>query len=145
MQRRILSSGWTSSYKFGGPVAFVVGAAWVFWMFYSGRWPMPQGASIVILGGLFAVSAAIAVWSGRGVMWVEMDERNFYVSNYRREIVIPRSDLIKAVETRWKPFWITLHLSRPSEFGSQIVFIPPIPFDPYPDPKPLVEELNNQN
>lgn len=68
---------------------------------------------------------------------VSVDDEFLYVSNYRKEITIPVSNISGVTETRWvrtRP--ITIHLKTDSEFGRKIVFMPRI-FDS----KTIVAEL----
>lgn len=143
MQRRVLSSGWTVFYKFLGIPTVVLMAGYGVWVFYTPHWRNVPGEFYFILLLALAANFAFSVWVTMRVMHVEVDEHNFYVSNYSREIVIPRSDLYEATEMRWmQPYWITLHLRRPSEFGDRIVFIPPWRLGAFWTANPLIEELN---
>lgn len=146
MPRRLLSSRFTLLYKFVFPLIFVV---WLIWLaaflLDSGLnrlegFPVPFLALAAIIGLINVVWMGwLAVKSNR----VEADEMNFYVSNFGKEIVIPRADLFEATEIRWiKPYWITLHLRRPSEFGVKVRFIPPWRMGAFWNANPLVNELN---
>lgn len=56
---------------------------------------------------------------------VHVDDRFLYVSNHRKEIQIPLSDVHEITENVWislRP--VTLHLSTPSAFGTRIRFMP---------------------
>jgi hypothetical protein len=56
---------------------------------------------------------------------VSIDEQFLYVSNYRKEITIPVSDIADVTEVKWfrtRP--ITIHLKNDSQFGRKIVFTP---------------------
>ena len=56
---------------------------------------------------------------------VAVDDRFLYVSNYRKEIMIPLSNIDDVTEIKWvrtRP--ITIHLKTDSEFGRKIVFTP---------------------
>ena len=56
---------------------------------------------------------------------VSIDDEFLYVSNYRKEIKIPLSDISDVTEIKWirtRP--ITIHLKTDSEFGRKIVFTP---------------------
>lgn len=77
-------------------------------------------------------------------MKVEMDETNFYISNFFREITVPRSDLLNATEMRaLKPYWITLWFKNPTEFGEKILFVPKWRIGAFWKANPLVQELND--
>ncbi len=56
---------------------------------------------------------------------VAVDDKSLYVSNYRKEITIPVSNIGDVTEIKWvrtRP--ITIHLKTDSEFGRKIVFTP---------------------
>ena len=56
---------------------------------------------------------------------VSVDDQVLYVSNYRKEIKIPVSDIADVTEIKWirtRP--VTIHLKTDSEFGRKIVFTP---------------------
>lgn len=56
---------------------------------------------------------------------VAVDDEFLYVSNYRKEIKIPLSNIADVTEIKWirtRP--ITIHLKNDSEFGRKIVFTP---------------------
>ena len=56
---------------------------------------------------------------------VSVDDEFLYVSNYRKEIKIPVSNIENVTEIKWirtRP--ITIHLKNDSEFGRKIVFMP---------------------
>lgn len=56
---------------------------------------------------------------------VAVDDRFLYVSNYRKEITIPLSNIGDVTEVKWvrtRP--ITIHLKTDSEFGRKIIFTP---------------------
>lgn len=73
---------------------------------------------------------------------VSVDERFLYVSNYRKEIKIPVSNISDVTETKWirtRP--ITIHLKTESEFGRKIVFTPKMNgFRVFAD-NPIIAEL----
>jgi len=104
----------------------------------------PKDAFILVIFPVVMLMAlAVLAWLFFRANKVEMDDEYFYVSNYRKEISIPRADLYEATEMRWsQPYWITLHLRRPSEFGERIVFVPPWRFGAFWTRNPLVDDLN---
>lgn len=75
---------------------------------------------------------------------VLIDDAFLYVSNYRREIAIPVSEIENVTETKWirtRP--VTIHLKNDSEFGRKIVFTPKLDaFRVFAD-NPLVGELKS--
>lgn len=147
MPRRLLSSRLTPFYKFVSPLLFVVWLVWFGAFLVTGR---GLGIGEVPTAFLFMVAIIMAInfawmgWLALKSHKVEADAENFYVSNFGKEIVIPRADLYEATEMRWfQPYWITLRLRRPSEFGDRIMFIPPWRFGSFWTANPMVEELNS--
>lgn len=146
MPRKQLSSKLTTFYKVILPTIFALSMAWglVVFAFGLGVWDEPAPPSFFIL--IVAVTAINLSWMG----WlaikschIEADDDNFYVTNFAKEAVIPRSDLYEATEMRWfKPYWITLRLRRTSIFGDKIIFIPPWRIGGFWSANPLVKELN---
>ena len=56
---------------------------------------------------------------------VSVDGRNLWVSNFRKEIAIPLSEVKQVAEVEQFRFkLIVLSLRRPTEFGRQIKFMP---------------------
>ena len=56
---------------------------------------------------------------------VSVDDDFLYVSNYRKEIAIPLSEIYDVTENVWVNIHpVTIHLRSPSEFGDKIVFMP---------------------
>lgn len=56
---------------------------------------------------------------------VSMDDKNLYISNYLRQIVVPAANLKNASEKGWMiPSTILLEFERETEFGDQIRFVP---------------------
>lgn len=147
MPRRLLSSRLTPFYKFVVPLLFVIWIFWVVTFLITGRdlvvGKVPA-AFLLVVAIITAVNFAWMGWLALRSHKVEADAENFYVSNFGKEIVIPRADLYKATEMRWfQPYWITLRLRRPSEFGDRIMFIPPWRFGSFWTANPLVDELNS--
>ena len=98
--------------------------------------------ALVFAGVVYVLVMALMLGQFMKLKKVEIDEECLYVSNYRQEIKIPFSDVYEVTEMRWlEPFWITLHLVRPSEFGDKIVFAPPYRYMAFWSRNPLVDEL----
>lgn len=80
----------------------------------------PESMKWAFLAGTIGGGAFILMISGP-LKRIAMDDGNLYVSNYRREIVIPLRDVESVTENRWINIHpVTLHLRRESEFGSAI-------------------------
>jgi hypothetical protein len=132
--RRKLSSAMTPIFKFGMPifiVAFCLNAAF--------RVGVPNGWPAILVMILLLV-----VWyffAGR-LLVVQVDDTSLYVSNYRREVEIPLSEVAKVVENKLiNTRNVTIHLTRPSAFGSQITFMPEVLFLLFFRDHPVVAEL----
>ena len=148
MPRRLLSSKLTFFYKFVFPLMLVIWVVlWLASFLFDSPSPGVKGFPLEFLLIVVIVAAINFIWMGWlafRIHKVEVDAYNFYVSNYMQEIVIPRADLYEATEMRWmQPYWITLRLRRPSEFGDRIMFVPPWRFGAFWTANPLVEELNS--
>ena len=75
---------------------------------------------LIGFGGVFSMYLTVMRYKK-----VSVDERFLYVSNYRKEIKIPISDIADVTEIKWirtRP--ITIYLKNDSEFGRKIVFMP---------------------
>jgi hypothetical protein len=148
--RRELSSDTTFFLKFVLPAIFIFAGVFIcsifIWIIASG-----QGFHFMMLVFLY-----IWVWAVGfschiliPIKKVSLDgySGQLYISNYRKEIVVPVSEIKDAQETdQYRGFYsITLLLKSPTEFGRKIKFLP------YPNPKlgrfwrpqehPLVGEL----
>jgi hypothetical protein len=121
MARRVLSSRLTLFYKFVFPPLFIAFLAIVGLGIGT-----PYGWVAVPMIMLF-----LLVWyvlCGR-LLSVQTDHAMLYVSNYWREIQVPLSEVSKITEdilTNIHP--VTIHLSRPTEFGVRIRFMPKTKF-----------------
>jgi hypothetical protein len=141
MPRRRISSLLTFVYKFIFPIFFTVGGAIFFRDILRGVLSFPS-FPFVFAGLVYALMLPILMWQFVKLKKVDIDGDYLYVSNYRKEITIPLSDVYDVSEMRWMdPFWITIYLHRPSEFGERIVFIPPYRQWAFASKNPLVDEL----
>lgn len=105
----------------------------------------PGDRSFIPLTVLVAIIVtAQLVWIAFRIKKVETDGKYLYVSNYMKQVALPLSDVSHVNEMRWmQPYWITLQLRRPSEFGEKIVFIPPFRLLSFWTENPLVDELKS--
>lgn len=91
------------------------------------------------------VICAYWLWTVLPIKRVLLDAANqrLYVSNYRREIVVPLSDIAHVTEFTWHdPRRITLHLRTPCEFGDSIAFLATYQFGGWlAGEHPIVNEL----
>jgi hypothetical protein len=93
------------------------------------------------LAGLVVGSIFIYWWCVR-LMRVVMTDRELRISNYRREIVVPLSEVDQVTENRWvNSHPVTLQFVRRTDFGHRIVFMPKArPFALFSS-HPIVAEL----
>jgi hypothetical protein len=121
MQPRRISSLLTFYTKFLWPLAVVVYLGFYFLAgMDSGLSAFPSPMFLVFL---IAVSI-FAAWRAWGPKRVSVDANNLYVSDYRREIVVPLSAIISVSERIWsEPRRVIVQLREPTEFGDKIVFL----------------------
>ena len=71
-----------------------------------------------------------------------MDDRNLYVSNYRKEITVPISEIEEVREFLLsEPRRVTIRLRNPTEFGQNIRFLATYRAFAFLSPHPIVDEL----
>ena len=71
------------------------------------------------------VGAALFYWACMRIKRVFLDRRELVISNYRRTIRVPLRDVERvSASLLMSPELIWLHLRRPTELGSRIVFMP---------------------
>jgi hypothetical protein len=115
--RRKISSEWTAFYSFVFPATWII---FFLCVALSLGWPRGWIVTPIMIFGLL-----ITYVLGGRLRVVHVDDRFLYVSNYRRQVQIPLSDVSKITENvliNVHP--VTLHLSTPSSFGTRIRFMP---------------------
>lgn len=120
MPRRISSLA-TFFYKFILPVIFVVSL--INLVFYSFR-PTAEfdAPSRKIAFGAF-LFLVFTLWMYYRIKKVSIDKNNLYVSNYRKEITIPLSEITEVREFFWsEPRNVIIHIRNRTEFGDKIRF-----------------------
>jgi hypothetical protein len=81
--------------------------------------------------------------AGRPLLVVRVDERFLHVSDYRRGLRVPLSDISGITDNRlMNPRTITIQLDRPTMFGSRLTFMPKVRFIFFFSMHPAVAELN---
>lgn len=79
----------------------------------------------VVLLLVWIVVSGYFIWFARRLKFVSMDEDFLYVWAAFKETQIPLAHVQRVKENFWaSPKLITLTLNQPSEFGTQIVFVP---------------------
>ena len=96
---------------------------------------------------------SLFVWvAGTGLLWwacmrlkrVRIAHESLYISNYRREIHVPLSEIRAIAGNRWlSTRLITIEFDRVTSFGSKVVFMPPLGFLLF-RPHPMIAELRNR-
>ena len=144
MHLRRISSAFTFPYKYLLPIGYVLG----FLSFLVWGLPFPTGDRVAMWVFPLAVAAAvlttIGFWPIKRVL-IDENSKLLYVSNYRREIAIPFSEIADVTEFKWNdPRRITIHLRNESEFGKKIVFLGTYRFGgAWAGSHPVVKELQN--
>lgn len=142
-----LTSKWTFFYKFVFPSIWIGGfAIGTLFMFIA---PDSLGGNgeiremRLIFLGMTIVGAAFIYWFCMRLKWVSLADGEFVASNYRRTIRIPLRDVERVSSSvLMNPELIWIHLRRPTEFGSRIVFMPPQRFFGGYTRHPLAKRLN---
>ena len=142
MKLRRISSTLTFFYKFLFPAFLVVGFVGFVWRPGTSRID-PKFDLLVLAASVLVV--AYEMWITWPIKRVLLDAANqrLYVSNYRREIVVPLSDIAHVTEFTWHdPRRITLYLRTPCEFGDSIAFLATYQFGGWlAGEHPIVKEL----
>jgi len=116
-------------------------SAWRGTMHAKSGGPVPPEMKWVFLGA-WIVGTTFILQSVTGLKRVAVDSKNLYVSNYRRDIVIPLTMVSDVTENRWINIHpVTIHLRNDSEFGQKISFMPTSRFFGGWSSHPVVAEL----
>ena len=88
---------------------------------------------------------AIGIWFfflGWSLKRVSIYGDKLYISNFRREIVVPLSEIVDVRGNVFlKPQRVTIYLRNPTEFGTKIKFIAPHRWFSFWSVDPIVDEL----
>src|SRR5437763_1143410 len=108
---------WIAGFGFGTAMLFRDASAF-------GDRPPPPDLKWLFLVALPVGSIFMYWWCGR-LMRVVMTDRELRISNYRREIIVPLSDVDEVTENRWVNIHpVTVQFIRRTDFGHRIVFMP---------------------
>jgi hypothetical protein len=123
-----LSSSVTFIYKFVFPTIWISIGGFLLFVTIEGihRTTFPDTATSLLIVVPWLLGAVFLLRLAAPVLRVELRDGRLYASNYRREIEIPRSDIVSVTQNVWvnvRP--ITLHLRKETPFGRRIRFIPP--------------------
>ena len=144
MHLRRISSAFTFPYKYLLPAGYVLG----FLSFLVWGPPFPPGDRMWMWLVPLVIAAAILTiagfWPIKRVL-IDENSKLLYVSNYRREIAVPFSEIVDVTEFKWNdPRRITIHLRNECEFGKKIVFLGTYRFGgAWAGSHPVVKELQN--
>ena len=134
--RRTISSAWTHFCKFVFPVI---------WIGFLSVPVLSEGPWILwFLSPLLILSAALYHIFVSPLKTVRIDDKAFYVSNYRKEIRIPFSQVDKVTDNRvmnTKP--VTIHFRTETESGRRVVFMPTINLSSWMSSHPIADELRD--
>jgi hypothetical protein len=144
MPLRRISSLFTFSAKYLWPPLYIIGILYVISL---REWYLeldhPTQADLIFFVTFF-VFAAFWMWHVWAIKWIDQGNQRLYVSNYRKEIAIPLSDIAFVSESKWtNPRRITVRLHNPSEFGVKIVFLAKYQFSLFMSDHQIVAELNH--
>lgn len=130
-------------------VKIIIPAYWIlFWgalglmMFFSvdERTKPPPGLFFIFAVG----GSAIMYFTAMKYMKVSVDDKFLYVSNYRKEISIPLSEIADVTQNVWvrgRP--VTIHLKTVSPFGRKIRFLPKSRDLGFLKPNPVIGKSNS--
>lgn len=91
----------------------------------------------------WVAGSAFILWCCASLKRVRIDREFLYVSNYRREIMVPLSTIEAVTENRWINIHpVTVRFRVPTEFGQQIKFMPTARFWGWSS-HPVVAELRS--
>jgi len=86
----------------------------------------------------------LSIWFARRLKFVSIDDDFLYVSQLRKQIQVPLTDIQHVKENfSASPKLITLTLNHPSEFGTKIVFVPTRLAFAALRSHPIVQEIEN--
>ncbi len=125
---------WIGGFGFGTAMLFRAGDR------FGDRAPPPDMKWLFLAG--LVVGSVFIYWSCVRLVRVVMTDRELRISNYRREIVVPLSDVDEVTENRWVNIHpVTIRFVRRTDFGHRIVFMPTVrPFAVFSS-HPIVAEL----
>jgi len=128
---RLLSSNLTYVYKVIVPglgITALVAAGAISLGFGLGPFTFDMASAPLGVQLFVLMIVGVAVYQIRlclALKRIEMDGRNLYVSNYRKQVVIPLREVATVTENRWvRMHPVTIHLLQTTEFGNSIVFVP---------------------
>jgi hypothetical protein len=126
--RETISSRGTFFIKFIFPAMWIIGVGWGAASEFAGRGDGAPASRWGVLA-LWVAGSAFFLWFCVPLKRVRLDGNVLRVSNFRREIAAPRSQIASVAQNRWltlRP--ITIRFRDDMPFGRRITFIPPARF-----------------
>ena len=129
-----LSSSFTYFYKVVLPIAYAAVFIGLFILLLSIDLALPGLIAFLISGVIFSLAYILFFF---GIKKVSIDDEFLIVSNFKKEVGIPLSQIRSIEENVWiLPRKITIRLSESSVFGEKITFLgyhqPFLFFKPHP-------------
>jgi hypothetical protein len=140
---RIISSRQTPFAKFAWMLwtAGFGGGTLGLWIGSVGANPPPAPMKWIFLA-MWVLGTALFLWLLAPLKKVRIDGTSLYVSNYRREITVPLSEIESVSENWWMNHHpVTIHLRHETPFGRRITFIPQFRLQLFWRSHPIVAEL----
>jgi hypothetical protein len=146
---RTISSSQTFLVKFVFPVLWctVFGAVTIGMGtgFFPGvRLPVLPPAMVWIFVIVWIAGAASWWWWGGQWKKVRLDETALYISNFRKEIRVPLTEIEEVTQNRWiKGQPVTIRFRTETGFGTRITFMPKVRMLGFWRTHPIVAQLQN--
>ena len=141
---RTLSSEWTFFYKFVSPVLWTGLFAYIILVMFAatGSFSFAGTFQFAILLVVTVLACGWWFWISIRLKKVTLKDDLLLISNFQKQIEIPLSDIERVSGSiLMNPELVWLHLARPTEFGSKIVFMAKFRFFSGLTRHPAVEEL----
>ena len=143
MSPRTLSSAQTFWVKFVFPWIWIL----LFGMGTFSLWTVPHPNMPAEIPWIFLaawlVGLVFTLWICADLKRVRMDQDTLYISNFRREIAVPLSEIDSVTENRWiRSHPVKIWFRHPTEFGDKVTFMPTVRMFEFTwAPHPVVEQL----
>ena len=130
---RTLSSPLTFLMKYVFPTLYIGGFGYyVLWLWMhpesavaaGARGPLPPGVRWGLVA-MWLLGSASYLWSVTRLKRVRLDGGALLVSNYRREIRVPLTQVVRITQKRWPSAPITVDFRFETPLGKRITFLPP--------------------
>lgn len=133
MKRKISSGQTFYSKVLGVPIVL----AYLFFWLLRGGIDLPFLIMMLAIWG-------ISLWSCVKLKRVSIDDDYLYVTNFLKGIVVPLSEIEEVKQNKWyQSKFVKIKLRHPTEFGSEILFMPKGSFYFMFGKHPVVEEIKD--